>query len=111
MSAAAGSSICCWGKSRMVGKGGRLMLKAIVKHGAIVPLEPLPPDWREGTTLQVDATEELEPSRAEIDRFFDELDRLCADADPGDAARIDAAVREANELDKTLMRRQMELPE
>jgi hypothetical protein len=47
----------------------------------------------------------------EINRSFDELERLCANADPDDGERMDAAIREANEIDKALMRRQMGLPE
>ena len=29
------------------------MLKALLRQGVIVPLEPLPPDWEEGSALEV----------------------------------------------------------
>ncbi len=29
------------------------MLKAVLRKGVIVPLEPLPPEWEEGATLEV----------------------------------------------------------
>jgi hypothetical protein len=29
------------------------MLKAVLRKGAIVPLEPLPPEWEEGAALEV----------------------------------------------------------
>jgi hypothetical protein len=35
----------------------RAMLKATVKRGAIVPLEPLPPEWHEGAALEIELVE------------------------------------------------------
>jgi hypothetical protein len=34
-------------------KGGFAMLKAVLRQGVIVPLEPLPPEWEEGVALEV----------------------------------------------------------
>jgi hypothetical protein len=39
----------------MTGKGGQTMLKAIIRKGAIVPAEPLPNYWIEGTEVTVEA--------------------------------------------------------
>jgi hypothetical protein len=87
------------------------MLKAVVQNGSIVPLEPLPADWRNGTELSVEQAQDESATPDEIDRWFEELERLCANADPEDAARIDAAVREADKLAKAHVRREMGLPE
>jgi len=31
-----------------------MMIKAVLRNGAILPLEPLPPDWTEGKELAVE---------------------------------------------------------
>ena len=55
------------------------MPKAILKNGAIQPTEPLPPDWREGQELVIEAAEQSPATMLQSDRWFDELDALCKD--------------------------------
>lgn len=53
------------------------MLKAILKHGTIVPLEAVPPDWKEGALLTVENTNPTEP---DIDEWAETMRRLCQNA-------------------------------
>jgi uncharacterized protein (DUF433 family) len=41
------------------------MVKAVVSHGEIRPLEPLPADWQEGQPLRIEKAEEANSSTAE----------------------------------------------
>jgi hypothetical protein len=87
-----------------------MVIRAIIDHGQIRPLEPLPSDWVDGRELQVleaesrNALEEPDMWSAEMDRLAAELD------DPEDWARIDAALAEADMQAKSYVRREMGLP-
>ena len=86
------------------------MLRAIVKQGAIVPLEPLPGEWGEGLELSVeprvlDATVETSD---ETDRIYDELDRMCAAGDPADFETLRAALQDVARHDKATVSRSLE---
>jgi hypothetical protein len=73
------------------------MPKAILKDGAILPLEPLPTDWQEGEELRIDkdqATSDGEKSSEDIERAFEELSLLCAANDPEDDDRFQRALDE-----------------
>ena len=82
-------SIFAWATSSMSKGGGPLMLKAMVKNGAIVPLEPLPPEWREGMELSVEAVDEETMTADETNRWFQELEEMCATGNPDDDSRLD----------------------
>ena len=95
------------------------MLKAIVKEGAIVPLEPLPLAWRNGTALSVEADEvdadplstaDAERLAREADEWYREMEEAAAQLDPRDAAIIDAAIQDMDRIAKEQMRREMGLP-
>jgi hypothetical protein len=85
------------------------MLKAVVNHGEIRPLEPLPPDWHEGQCLRVEKEDNGEMSIEDIDRDFALLARLCASSDADDEAILERALREARLQSRDQVRRQMEL--
>ncbi len=90
------------------------MPKAVLKDGLIYPLERLPSEWRNGQELRVEAAETealTEAEREEIDRSFDELERMCAQGDPEDDERLRIALEEAHRIAKEQMRRRMGLPE
>src|ERR1700735_2315053 len=75
------------------------MPKAILRNGHIHPLEPLPAEWREGQELDVEPSQlqpNTEPSPAEIDRDFQELDALCALGDPVEDERLALLLEEAH---------------
>jgi hypothetical protein len=38
-------------------QGNLAMLKAVLRKGAIVPLEPVPPEWEKGAALEVAKTD------------------------------------------------------
>src|SRR5436305_9464415 len=71
------------------------MVKAIVSHGEIRPLEPLPPDWREGQPLRVEKADEGDVSAEEIDRDFAVLATLCEASEPADEEQLERALQEA----------------
>lgn len=86
------------------------MPRAVLRDGLIHPLEPLPPDWRDGQELRVESAEP-EPAAHAIDEDFRELAALCAAGDPADDDRLDRSLGEARRLAKDQVRRQMGLPE
>ena len=53
------------------------MLKAVVRKGAIVPLEPLPREWQEGTALEVAKADD---AAVDVDAWVQLMDQLCADS-------------------------------
>src|SRR5260370_17135468 len=66
------------------------MLKAVLREGVIVPLEPLPPEWEEGAALEV-ARSDATP--LDIDAWAKSMNQLCADS----AAQDEEAMRRAIE--------------
>lgn len=85
------------------------MVKAVVSHGEIQPLEPLPADWREGQPLRIEKADETETTIEEIDRDFVVLDSLCAASDTNDETQLERALEEARLKAKDQVRRQMGL--
>ena len=53
------------------------MLKAVLRQGVIVPLEPLPPEWEEGAALEV---AKADASLLDIDAWAKSMNQLCADS-------------------------------
>jgi len=86
------------------------MLKAVVNHGEIHPLEPLPPDWQEGQRLRVEKADEEEVPIEEIDRDFAVLTAMCQESDPAQEEQLERALQEARRQAKEQVRRQMGLP-
>ena len=85
------------------------MVKAVVSHGEIRPLEPLPAEWREGQSLRVEKAEDEESPVEEIDRDFALLARLCDNSEPGDEEQLERALARAHRQAKEQVRRQMGL--
>ena len=85
------------------------MVKAVVSHGEIRPLEPLPGDWREGQPVRIEKAEEGEQTIEEIDREFAVLANLCAASESGDEDQMDRALSESRRLAKEQVRRHMGL--
>ena len=86
------------------------MPRAVLKDGVIYLLEPLPPEWTNGTELRVEESPLTEQSLEEIDRQFRKLEAAAQHIDPEDVASVEAALREADERAKEWMRREMKLP-
>jgi hypothetical protein len=85
------------------------MPRAVIQDGAIVPLEPLPSEWANGTEVNVETTPAESP--AEIDRAFDELERVCAAGTESDYMALQRALAEADRESKAWIRREMGLAE
>jgi hypothetical protein len=85
------------------------MVKAVVNHGEIRALEPLPADWLEGQPLRIEKADDDATSVEEIDRDFAVLTSLCAESEPADEDRLDRALCEARRQAKEQVRREMGL--
>jgi hypothetical protein len=84
------------------------MLKAILQNGAILPLEPLPPEWKDGTALEV---AKASNGAFDVDAWAKLMDGLCADSPAEEEERMQAAIDEHHRLAKLQVRREMGLPE
>jgi hypothetical protein len=82
------------------------MLKAVLREGAIVPLEPVPPDWEEGANLSVSKT--AAPT-FDIDAWTKAMDQLCADSVNEDEETMRRAIEEHRQRAKAQARREMGL--
>jgi hypothetical protein len=84
------------------------MLKAVLRNGAIVPLEPVPPEWEEGTPLEVVPAAN---GTTDIDAWARAMDQLCADRPAEEEVRMQAAIDEHRRRAKVQARREMGLLE
>jgi len=84
------------------------MLNAVLHQGVIVPLQPLPQEWKEGDALEV-AKAPATPGN--IDAWAQTTNELCADASSGDQEIMRRAVKEHRRQAKSQVRREMGLPE
>ena len=83
------------------------MLKAVLRQGVIVPLQPLPPEWGEGDPLEV-AKAHAPP--ADIDAWAKSMNQLCADSSTNEEAVMRRAIEEHRQQAKAQVRRDMGLP-
>jgi hypothetical protein len=87
-----------------------MVIRAVVEHGQIGVLEPMPLEWVGGQELCILEAESDKVS-GESDTWSLGMDALAAEADdPEDWARIDAALAEAEEQAKAHVRREMGRP-
>ena len=82
------------------------MLKAILQKGVIVPLEPLPPEWEEGVTLEIAKFHAVD---LDIDAWAKSMNRQCADSTAEDEEAMCRAVEEHRQQAKAQTRREMGL--
>jgi hypothetical protein len=83
------------------------MLKAILRQGVIVLLEPLPPEWEEGSALEV-AKAQAEPM--DIDGWAKSMNQLCADGSAEEEEVMRRAIEQHRQQAKAQVRRDMGLP-
>lgn len=81
------------------------MLKAVLKRGMIVPLEPLPSEWEEGAVLDIAKAD----TPLDIDAWAKSMNQLCADSSDDDEKAMLAAIEEHRKLAKAQVRREMGL--
>ncbi len=82
------------------------MVKAVLRNGAIIPTEPLPSDWEDGTALEI---AKWEVPTLDIDAWLDFMNQLCADSTPEDEAVMRRSVDEQRQQARTQARRDMGL--
>ena len=93
----------------MLRKRNSTMPKAVLKHGVICPLEPLPPEWADGRELRVESAVDDDEDR-DLDAWYGELNALVAPNDVNDCVRMEQAIQAADEQAKALVRKQTGLP-
>ena len=83
------------------------VIKAVVKDGVVVPREPLPEGWGEGTEVEIEkaastcaAADGIHPG----DAWMDEVERNAAQQDPADDLRLQHAIDEERLVAKELAR-------
>lgn len=82
------------------------MLKAVLRQGVIVALEPLPPEWEEGAALEV---AKVDAPPVDIDAWATSMNQLCADSSMDDEEVMRRAIEEHRQQAKDQVRREMEL--
>lgn len=82
------------------------MLKAVLRKGVIVPLEPLPSEWEEGAALEVVKADDLQ---LDIDAWAKTMNLLCADSLVEDEEAMHRAIEEHRQQAKAQTRREMGL--
>jgi hypothetical protein len=76
-------------------------MKAVLRKGAVVPLEPVPSDWEEGTPLEV--AKAATPS-LDVGAWAQTMMQLCADSLAEDEERMRLALEEHRLQAKEQMR-------
>jgi hypothetical protein len=82
------------------------MLKAELRRGVIVPLEPLPPEWEEGVVLEI---AKADAPQLDIDAWAAAMNQLCAESLAEDEAAMRRAIDEHRQQAKAQTRRDMGL--
>jgi hypothetical protein len=88
------------------------VIRAMVENGVIQPLEPLPPEWRNGREVTItDLAEQPGNGAEDFDTWAQDMNRLTAELnDAREWEQIDALLAEADRQNKALVRREMGLP-
>ena len=84
------------------------MIHAIYKDGQIQPIDEIPDDWQDGQELVVEQSQPSDDPE-EIERWFEQLQRLAAEVPDEDHDRVMAALEEQKRVGKEMMRREMGL--
>lgn len=91
------------------------MIKAIVKNGVVVPRDPLPVDWQEGTEVEVERVNgngsimhTTGESNDELDRWMAEVQASADHMDAEDEIILEKSIREARQQARDLARKEAE---
>ena len=82
------------------------MLKAVLRKGVIVPVEPVPSEWEEGAALEVAKSA---AQTVDIDAWAKSMAVLCADSPVEKDEAMRRAIEEHRRLAKAQTRRDMGL--
>jgi hypothetical protein len=83
------------------------MLKAVLRQGAIIPTEALPPEWEDGAVLEVTMSQ---APPLDIDNWTELMNQLCADSEADDEKAMRDSIEEQRQQAKAQTRRDMGLP-
>ena len=84
------------------------MIKAVVKNGLVVPRDPLPADWQEGTEVEVERTTGngvVESGIHPTDAWMDEVEAVAAKGNPADDLRLESGIQDVRRREKELARK------
>jgi hypothetical protein len=84
------------------------MIRAIIRHGHIEPLDRLPEDWPEGQEVTVEVSENHSTGEA-IRDWHAEWKAACPDISAEDHVELDEALATIRQLGKDQMRKEMGL--
>jgi hypothetical protein len=90
--------------------GGPDMIKAVVANGVIVPRDPLPADWAEGTELAVEKIhrdDSTDNGPHSTDAWMDEVEAIALRGDRKDDQRLENAILEVRHREKALARKRL----
>jgi hypothetical protein len=87
------------------------MIKTVVTEGVIVPRDPLPEDWHDGTEVAVakipgDAATEAHTHHTDV--WIDAVEAIARNGNREDDQRLDAALQEARRCEKDLARTKLD---
>jgi hypothetical protein len=86
-----------------------MTIKAVLRHGVIQPVEPLPPDWADGQELVVEEPK-ADDAVAEISQWAQEMDAATAQIPAEEHERFLKALDEIERDSKDAVRKQWGLP-
>ena len=86
------------------------MIRAVLDHGVIRPIEELPSDWRDGQEVRVSVSDsnEHDLDRDELERVWQMRLNSAGGITSEDHQLMQAALDEQRRIGKELMRREME---
>jgi hypothetical protein len=83
------------------------MARAVLRNGVLVPVDPLPAEWTDGHEVWLEDTPpQAEDSPEAIDKWYRELEELCAENDPRDLEEMQAFLSEIRQEARTRARRE-----
>lgn len=84
------------------------MIKAIVKNGVVVPRDPLPSDWQEGTEVEVERSNGAPENGVHpTDAWMNEVESIARQGNPADDLRLDSATQDVHRREKDLARKRL----
>jgi hypothetical protein len=93
----------------MLYPGADMTIKAVLRHGVIQPVEPLPADWADGQELVVEEPK-ADGADAEISQWAQEMESATAEIPAEEHDRFLQALDEIERESKEAVRKQWGLP-
>ena len=87
-----------------------MIIRAHVKNGLLEPLDPLPADWGEGETIEIESFLREPSSPEDLERWYRELEAMVRDNPMSEEEyrQIEAILAEADRTAKERVRLEME---